>query len=464
MKALRSRLAAAQRGDAGLGMIEVIVALAIFMVVAIGIAYSAISTLRIAADSESRVIATNLAASEIDNARAAGDPLDLFSNTRTVTVNGMVYTIARTAGWVSSTGTSSGCGTGTGALQYKQVDVKVSWPTQISATQAVRANTLVAPVSRLNDPSFGTILVSVLAAAGTGASGVPISVAFSGGGAAVAMDPTDSDGCSYAFKVTPGTYVVSINKSGYISSDQKSSPSVSLEVKAGDTLSAQFSYDLAARFNLNYASNFPLVSNELRPNNLDTTFISTYGSFVNSTGTPSMLSLHPFSSGYTTIAGKYVTPIAATPSSAAVAGCLSPDPSSWPAGTVNGVNLAAGEQSPAVAAGPGLTANMNIPMGVFSLRYTGADDRYFVAESIAPSAGSGDPGCDVPMRYVFSEKLDDNKDYNLALPYGTWKLSTSNNSSGTGSLAGVVDSIVGALLGGPPPTATSFTLDPRVPQ
>jgi hypothetical protein len=340
--------------------------------------------------------------------------------------------------------------------------VKVSWPTQLETTSDVRSNTLIAPVTRLNDPSYGTILVSVLAAAGTGASGIPISVAFSGGGAAVSMLPTDADGCSYAFKVTPGTYAVSINKSGYISSDQKSTPSVSLQVKAGDTLSAQFSYDLAAKFNLNYASNFSSVPNKLLPNNLDTTFISTYGVFVNSTGTPSTLNLHPFSSGYTTIAGKYSTPIASTPSSAAVPGCLSPDPSSWPEGTVNGVVLAAGQQSPAVAAAPGQNATMNIPMGVFSLKYTGSDDRYFVAESAVPAAWTGDPGCDVPMKYVFSQKLTKNNTYNLALPYGSWKLSTASSSAGTGSLVGVVDSVLGGLLGGPAPTGTSFTLDPRV--
>ena len=461
MKALRSRLITTQHGDKGIGMIEVIVALGIFMVVAIGIAYSAISTLRLAADSESREIATNLAASEIDNARAAGDPLDLFDNTRTVTVNGMVYTITRTAGWVSSTGTSSGCGSGTGALQYKQVDVKVTWPTKLERTSAVRSNTLIAPITRLNDPSFGTILVSVLAAAGTGASGIPVSVAFSGGGTAVSMDPTDSDGCSYAFKVTPGTYVVSINKSGYISSDQKASPTVSLQVKAGDTLSAQFSYDLAARFNLNYAANFPAVPNKLTPSNLDTTFISTYGVFVNSTGTPSTLNLHPFSSGYIPVAGRYSTPIAATSSSVAVPGCLSPDPSSWPEGTVNGVNLAAGQQAPAVAAAPGQTATMGIAMGLISLKYTGMSDRYFVAESVVPAASTGDPGCDVPMKYAYSQKLVLGNSYNLALPYGSWKLSTASNSSGTGTLVAVIDPIQG-LLGGPLLSAASFTLDPRV--
>jgi type II secretory pathway pseudopilin PulG len=467
MNALRATLTRAQHDEGGIGIIEVIVALGIFMIVSIGIAYSAISSLRLAADSESREVAANLAASEIDNARAAADPLDLFNNIRIVTVDGLDYTISRTTGWVSATGTSSGCGTGTGALQYKQVDVKVTWPTRLERTSPVRSNTLIAPVSRLNDPSLGTILVSALAAAGTGSSGIPVTVTRVSGGAAVTMDPTDFDGCSYAFQVTPGTYNIKLSKNNYISSSQETSPTTSVTVTAGGTVSAAFSYDNQAKFNLKYASNVPSAT-PLFPSNLDTTFVSTYGVYK-TTGVSSSINLHPFSSGYSAIAGKYLAPVAATPPLAAIPGCLSPDPSSWAEGTVGGVDLAAGQDSPSVAAAPGQTVALDIPMGVFSFKYTGytgSQDRYLVATSVTPPSNSGDPGCETGMVYNFTQKLATNNStsYTIALPYGSWSLKTSTSATSSANAVAVTDVLIGGLLGYPTANASTFTLDPRAPR
>lgn len=459
MIAIRARISALGRDDGGFGIIEVLFAMLIFMVVSVGIAYSMISTLRLSSDSSSREIAANLAASEIDNARAAGDPFTLYDNVRTVTVDSMDYTITRSTGWVSSTGSSAGCDTGSGSLQYKSVDVQVTWPTKLEMTSAVRSNTLLAPITRINDPSYGTILVRVTSPVpGKGVAGVPITLTASGGGVAVAMANTDVEGCSYAFKVAPGNYTVTLNKPGYVATDQSSTPTFSGTVLAGSTFIAPIQYDQAATYNITYASGSPSPSSISYPTNLDTTFISTFGLYAPGDGTPSNRKLHAFTTGYSVFAGKYVTPAVApaTPDP----GCISPDPASWKEGTVGATVYAAGVRQPNVSAAPGDTVSLGIPMGIVGFTYTGLKDRYFTATSTNGAAATGDPGCGSKKVYLFGIKNNVNTPYRLALPYGTWQIATVPNSDGSGTATAVTDALSGNLTG--TPSLTTITLDPRV--
>ena len=123
---LRDRL----RADDGMGLVEVLVALMIFAIIAVGMAYSLLSIQRLTAESVSREIATNLAAAEIDWAQSQPDAFKVLSRTTTQTVDGTTYTIRTSVGWVSTTGASGSCGTGGGNLQYKRVNVEVTWPGQ----------------------------------------------------------------------------------------------------------------------------------------------------------------------------------------------------------------------------------------------------------------------------------------------------------------------------------------------
>ncbi|GAB3607781.1 hypothetical protein GCM10027413_31900 [Conyzicola nivalis] len=428
--------------DSGMGIIEVLVAFMIFAVIFIGVAMSMVASLRLTSDSEARVVASNIASGQIDKARASGDPFLIFDDEGTQTIDGVTYAWKRDTGWVAAAGSTSGCGIGGGALQYKRVNVTVTWTGKIGAASPVRVDTILAPTGRINDPSFGTILVRVLAADGTGVKGIPVTVSATLGGAAVPSSVTDEDGCSYALKVTPGTYSVKLSKANYVTDAQQIDPvQPGIVVTAGSTLNAPFQYDNAATFTLGYASNQPV--NRMIPIDLDVTFGSTYGQHVVSGPTPTSARLHPFPSGYSSIAGKYSKPTVNAAGVTTAAGCLSPDPASWAAGTVLGVSRPAGTRLDNVAGAPGGPSTpMPIPMGAISAPYTAATT--FVAKSAAPIAGSGDPGCGVAMTYTFAATAGTGTAL-LALPYGTWSLSTR---SSTGTLTPV---------GGP------FTLDPRVP-
>jgi len=452
MITIRKRLAL-DTTDEGMSLIEVVVALMVFMVISVGVAYSSVTILRMTEDIRSRQVASNLATSELDNARATADPFDIVNGVSTTVVSGTTYTITRSTSWVETSGADVACGSGTGTLQAKRVNVTVTWNGMLNTTQPVRSDTLISPDTRINDPALGTIRISVLNVAGTGSAGVAVTVTPTTTGAALTTppDPTDTDGCSFALKVTPGTYKVAISRADSVDTLQVANPFQTVTVTAGGSVASQFQYDYAGKFNLTYANNVAGATPKL-PENLDTSYVSTYGVYVDS-GRKSQVALHPVPSGYTGIAGKYIAP------SQSGAGCVSVDPAAWSAATVNGTALAAGVRTAPVAAAPQGQVGMGIPMGVVNVKSSGVG--YLTAVSATAPSSAADPGCATPMTYTFGQVLV-NGTVAVALPYGSWTLYSSSTATGTKtpistSNLGIVGSILGALLGG-----NVFTLDPRL--
>jgi prepilin-type N-terminal cleavage/methylation domain-containing protein len=397
--------------DDGFTIIEVMVAMMIFAIIFLGVAYSTVTAMKMTADTESREAAANLAAAEIDAVRAIGDPFEVQTTSYTRTVDGTEYTVKRRTGWVSATGTTEGCGSGTGTLQYKRVNVAVSWTGRLSADGAVaHADTMLAPNTRLNDPSTGSILISVQGADGLGEPGVSITVTPNGGGATpLVTQPaaTDTDGCSYAFLASPGSYKVAISRSGYVDTSQSAAPVAAVAVAAGGAASATFQYDAAATYSIAYGDEAPAAT---LPDGLATTFFSAYGDFTRP-GALGTVSLHPFASGYTAVIGNHVAASETAP------GCVSPDPAAWPAQTVNGKPLTQGVRGTAAAA-PGSTESLRIPMGRIDVQAGGAEMRIVAATSPVPS---GDPGCGVPTTHTYSA-LPTSGTVSLAAPFGSWRL------------------------------------------
>ncbi len=430
----------------GVSLIEVIVALLVFTIIALGVGYSAITILRITDDTRAREVATNLATTELDKARAVTDPFKVLDATRTTVIGGKTYTIVRSTSWVETSGADVACGTGTGTLQSKRVNVTVTWNGILTTTQPVRTDTLISPDTRINDPSLGTIRIAVIDVAGSGSAGVSVSITPTNLGAPLTAQPqnTDAQGCSYALKVVPGTYSVTISRSNSVNTDQVATPTTSVVVTAGGSVAAQFQYDYAAKFNLNYASNYTGSAPKL-PTNLDTTYLSTYAAYVDS-GLKSQISLHPFSSGYAGIAGAYIAASGSGP------GCVNVDPAAWPA---QGSTLAAGVRSDPVAAAPQSSVGMDVPMGVANVSFT-INNYYLTA--VSATGGNGDPGCSVPMTYSFGKVLTLGST-TIALPYGSWTLYSSSTASGSKTVI-ASSRITPVTLGYS--ASNVLTLDPRV--
>src|SRR4051812_26204520 len=113
MSLIRKLLGKAKADD-GMSLIEVVVAMMIFALVAAGVAYSTIIVARITDDTGSRQVATNLATTEIDYIRSLQDPFLIKNDKKTVTVGAINYYIVRQVSWVDAAGTDVGCGTGSG--------------------------------------------------------------------------------------------------------------------------------------------------------------------------------------------------------------------------------------------------------------------------------------------------------------------------------------------------------------
>ncbi len=458
MNAFRTRLGLdrSSSDDTGLTMAEVIVALFVFTIFILGLGYSLLSMTRLVADDENRLVAASLASQELDRVRAIPDAFNVYSSTTTQTVNGITYTISRDAGWVSTNGSTASCGGGGGNLQYKAVDVQVTWPNQYVISNPVRSSAILAPATRINDPSYGTIIVSVLGADGTGRPGVGVTVTpvSGGGGVAVGSVPaTDSQGCSYVLKVTPGTYTVALSKTAYIDYHQITAPSTTVTIAAGSSQIANFAYDAQATFNVKYASNYAGAGTVKLPTSLTTNFMTSAGVSATSTTSAATQYLYPVSEGYGTIAGNYSS------TSTSTTGCLSVDPVNWAAGVVNGTSLQAGTR-PQTGVAPGTSGAIGVRMGVIAATWPAIGANSITVKSAAAPTGLGDPGCATATSYSysFSTVPAAGTVIYLAVPFGSWNVYT-----GLGAVLTLLPSASTTAATQGEVTGTTVTLDPRTP-
>lgn len=143
------------------------------------------------------------------------------------------------------------------------------------------------------------------------------------------------------------------------------------------------------------------------------------------------------------------------------AGCVNVDPAAWEP-RVDGADTFVGQRPDAVAAEPGGAAPaLDVPMGIVDVA-SNTGNRYIRAQSI----DNGGPGCAIVQNYVFDRGSNSGARSNperLALPFGTWRFFTSNNSTtqsteiGSGGLTVVTEGAVGSLS----PSVGTVTLDPR---
>jgi hypothetical protein len=320
----------------------------------------------------------------------------------------------------------------------------------LNASAAARADTIIAPTGRLNDPSLGSIFVSAIAADGTGSAGNDVTITPTSGGAALdeQPDPTDADGCSYAFSVVPGTYRVTLSTPGSIDVNQVTSPIATVSVGAGGASSATFQYDAAGTFNITYGA--IAAPTRILPTNLSTTYVSGFGPYT-STGTPSVVSLFPFGDGYSAFAGAYVAPTVAG------TGCVSVDPSAWAASKVGNSKMTDGARLAPVSAAPGGSAAITAPMGLLSVKAQSGVTAVRIV-STTTTASAGDPGCYTGAIYTYTVPAA--QAFLLAAPYGSWTVQAFKNNAWT--TLGNSEYTEPSNVGGDIETSLNVvTLDPR---
>ena len=454
--------------QSGLTLIEIIVAMMIFAIVAVGIAYTLTNVLTLTRDARSRVVAANIAAEMIDKARSFenvfqvigagegdGNGVDDIPDSTKV-VDGTRYYIYLDAKWVNDEDSTSQCGaaaaTGNTALKYKRINVTVTWDGMRPGTTLVRSDTVISPNTRINEPTLGSIVIAVgdeLDSPQSGIASTTTPTVQSGNTAAAVTAQglaTDADGCSYVLKVVPGTYDVKLTKTGYVDVYQAANTSSTavVSVVAGGTALARFTFDNGALITSTYPSGAMI------PTNLQTTFSTTFADKVMSGANPQRV--FPFGAGYQLIAGTVNDNGA----------CKSPDPAAWP---IRSDGAVATRPDPVTIA-PGSAASVPVALGKVAVSAGGLGGKYITAV-IQTAGANGDPGCATPKdsasaaltAYKFGTASTNSTV--IALPFGTYKL-YYGNSAGllTNALAGSPYNADGTPSGAT--ATTTVTLDPRL--
>lgn len=439
---IAERLRSAREDEAGFTIIEVMVAMTIFAVIAAGIAAGITASLVLSSDTRAREVASTVAMEDIDNLRDLPSIFDVKSGSGTRTVGNRTFTLERKVAWIRSSGSPTACGTGDGTLSYKSVTVSVAWMSSgaSSGTQRVSMSSAIAPLSNINSDTTGSILIGITNGNGVGVSGMVPTISGPGG---VTVPATDSEGCTYVSGVAPGTYTVTIARSGYIDSDQKASPSSkTVRVAAGDSGAAAFSFDVATRYNFTYTTT-PAVGATL-PTNLPTTLVNPTSGTTSLQNTATTATVFPFSSGYQVVAGTYVVDASGTTSTTT---CLSSEPGSWT--TPNKAGKVGTPTAPSAA------LSRDVQMGAVKLSKL-PKDQFLTAVTTNPV--NGDPGCAVGMKLAFPKYSGDAS--TIALPWGTWKL-YAGTSSGTTTTALSLTTSNAAMVTNGGVTGGVVMVDPR---
>jgi len=215
-RAMRARVAACLRSQAGDTMIEVTIAALLVALIATATFSGYSSIAHVAAGQNTRAQASSLA--ESDQARLHGLSLSALSSASgscnagvgntscTSTVDNTVYTISSSTQFVSGAGAASCTTSGTTTADEVQTTSTVTWPGESYAGGPVEIHGLVTP------PQGGSLIVRVLDVNGNGVSGA--TVGLSGGPTSVTALTTDSNGCVEFGGLSGGDYTVTATVSG----------------------------------------------------------------------------------------------------------------------------------------------------------------------------------------------------------------------------------------------------------
>lgn len=407
------RLRAARENQDGFTIIEVMVAMTVFAMIAAGVAAGIVSTLYLTQDNRSREAALNLANQALDAARSTKDVFTLDDDTSTQSVGAQGYTITRTTNWINSDGTDNSCGAGSGVLSYKRVAITVSWTSGTSPRKKnVVLDTLVSPPAAVSSASGSTIVVGVRTASGGPNENVTVNITpVSGGATSLAAQPavTDGNGCSYALGVTPGTYKITISKTGNIDESGATAPWYDVTTTAGGIGDKSFLYDQALRVSVGGPLNLTQGTAKL-PTSMTTSF--RHADRVTTISTTST-TLFPYTDGWTAVAGSYSST------------CKNVDPTEWKTPVNNlvvspNVFTDAGGQ-PGVLPTSATSATARAPMGIFDVTMSGVDTVLVATVKNTTAVSGGDPGCSSSTTYSFTG-LTSASATTVALPYGTWTL------------------------------------------
>ncbi|MCW2792137.1 MAG: hypothetical protein JWO76_1235 [Nocardioides sp.] len=307
-----------------MSLIEVVVALGLFAVMstaALSVLGSAITLTR---DDKARLEAVNLASRELEITRdtfsavtrgpnqvgtnAVRNPSPLPGGTvgAPLVVNGVPYTVVRTAQWAPVNGAAaSTCDEGTTTeLAYLRVKVQVSWP-ELGDRRPVTMDTVMTPPKGTYSALAGHIGLKVIDSAGQPRSGVQVTARAASGNTETGT--TGDDGCALLAFLNPGSYAVTVSTPGFVNPKGDPTGTITAQVQAGQLWRGTVEYDLASAITVSFATlpGYPVPADTGMSVTLGNSALLPVGSrAVTGTGDPRTIAhLWPYPSGYQLWAG-----------------------------------------------------------------------------------------------------------------------------------------------------------------
>lgn len=333
-----NRLRRATAGESGFTIIEILVAMLVFVVLITAVVSTMVAALNLTRNNRSRSVAANLASQQVDSVQQAAaqdfSSLPVGETILTQTVDGTAYTITQDLEWQSKSSQVGPCSGGTTAsgLAYLHVQETVTWP-NMRGTVAPLSETLLTPPVGTYDPTTGHIAVTVIDRNAQPIADANVTISGNGVGSTQA---TASDGCAFFAYLDPGTYTITMNSSGFVDGQGNPNPSQSATVTAGTITSLQFVYGQASSLTLNFSG----PTGSIMPPSFMLTVANTsllpdgtnaYGPGGSS---QTVSSLFPYLSGYQAWAGdcidsdpggsKRIAPVAMTPGGNSTAAVVMP--------------------------------------------------------------------------------------------------------------------------------------------
>ena len=264
------------RGDDGFSIVEVAIALVIFLTVLVAVSSLLATADKVGLNSRLKAEAVGVATSALDAQVETGSNTlltevgDASLGTQHPTAGPGTFTLEReVAPYVPGSGSCVSPASNSEAML--KVTIWATWADVSTGAQwwvsgasgstgnLVSVSSLVAlPVTAFNT-NDGNMLVQVTGANGETEQGIVVTASLNG--ASLTPVSTTTSGCAIFSNVTPGTWSVSITRPGWIDSqnDWNSStnaavaPSQSQVVTAGSTTTFSFSYDQAATVSAQYS-------------------------------------------------------------------------------------------------------------------------------------------------------------------------------------------------------------------
>ena len=394
--------------DAGFTLTELVVSMAIFAVfcaTSLGLLVRTGDATRV---NLQRTAAANLAARQIQLARAldAVDiPLGAVSSTQTV--SGTTYTVRQTSKFLTGDATASVCASGATVLAYKLVTVAVSWPGATSA-QVVRQDTLKAVgVKNAGLDSTGVLALLVSSSTGTPVPDAPVSL--NNGKSAV----TDDSGCAVFLNLTPGSYTATVSLLGYVGlNNAQQALKSGLGVTVGAVSRGSISYDTVR--NVAVAVSSP-VSNGVIPSGLPIQV---------SSGILGALTSYPACPGSGTSSSACATAPSASGNGRADA--LYPAVYTVKLGACTETTPSQAQVDLSNASASGTT--VTVPLGAITVNLTRAGVPFGGPKTITVSHSGVNTGCLTGETYTFPATSGGAK---ILVPYGAWNVTVPTTTATT---------------------------------